>query len=456
MTNIHETIGSVCSRFKSCPRNQSSIQQSPTLPTISCVLADSEQKSETNQKPKKQGKAGRKGRMPEFPLIIGKKPYHATIYATGAGKFTVKWKQAGKWRSTTFSTLAKAQNHAQAIADKKKANQLPDVILKQHEVHIYADIKRTCERLGVSVSAAFDEYQSAKKEIPDGYTLSDAVKALKQNVTQKDISIADLCDEFIKYKEGKNINDKYLRSIKACINKLKSSIVMNISEVDAKILQDFKTNLNLAPATINHYVGIIKSFLNYAINHEYLPTDTRLVNALETEKSIDKVDNLMKPEEFIDLYTKADNRIKARYFLVAFCGLRVAEAQKWTIKSLTDNCVVVDSTIAKKGQRRTIEVSPNIVEWLRSNIDPFELLEPIPEKRYTYSNKKAADKCTRNVLRHSYISYAIAKTKDKNLVAQNAGTSVEKIASNYWELTDNKTAVEWFGLIDTIILNNKE
>jgi hypothetical protein len=173
-------------------------------------LADSEQKSETNQKPKKQGKAGRRGRMPEFPFTIGKKPYHATIYATGSSKFLVKWKQAGKWQSTTFSNLSKAQGHAKAIADKKKANQLPDIILKQHEVHNYADIKRTCERLGVSVAAAFDEYQSAKAGLPMEYTLSDAVQAMKKNVFKKDISISELCDEFIKYKESINLNNKYL------------------------------------------------------------------------------------------------------------------------------------------------------------------------------------------------------------------------------------------------------
>ncbi|RYD62459.1 MAG: hypothetical protein EOP83_14555 [Verrucomicrobiaceae bacterium] len=53
----------------------------------------------------------------------------------------------------------------------------------------------------------------------------------------------------------------------------------------------------------------------------------------------------------------------------------------------------------------------------------------------------------RNVLRHSFISYRIAKVKSADQVALEAGNSPSIIFKNYRELTTEDEADKWFGIL---------
>lgn len=163
----------------------------------------------------------------------------------------------------------------------------------------------------------------------------------------------------------------------------------------------------------------------------------------------------MSTEQFKEVFERAHDIIKARYYLVAFVGLRVGEACQWSISNgLTDNYVVVGVDIAKKSARRTIGVTSDVVNWLRTNADKFKIQEPLSEKKFTYYNKKAMKENSRNVLRHSGISYKIAHTSDINQTALDFGTSVAKINSNYKELTTKQEAQKWFKFATDILKNN--
>jgi hypothetical protein len=51
-----------------------------------------------------------------------------------------------------------------------------------------------------------------------------------------------------------------------------------------------------------------------------------------------------------------------------------------------------------------------------------------------------------NALRHSFISYRVAQTKNVNEVALEAGNSPDMIFQHYRELVTPKAAGEWFGI----------
>ena len=53
----------------------------------------------------------------------------------------------------------------------------------------------------------------------------------------------------------------------------------------------------------------------------------------------------------------------------------------------------------------------------------------------------------RNVLRHSFISYRIAKVKSADQVALEAGNSPSIIFKNYRELTTEEEADKWFAIV---------
>ena len=56
----------------------------------------------------------------------------------------------------------------------------------------------------------------------------------------------------------------------------------------------------------------------------------------------------------------------------------------------------------------------------------------------------------KNALRHSFISYRVAESKDAAAVALEAGNSARMIFQHYRELVTPEEAKEWFGILPTI------
>jgi predicted urease superfamily metal-dependent hydrolase len=56
-----------------------------------------------------------------------------------------------------------------------------------------------------------------------------------------------------------------------------------------------------------------------------------------------------------------------------------------------------------------------------------------------------------NALRHSFISYQVAKHKNVNEVAMEAGNSPEMIFKHYRELVTKKAAEAWFGVTPAMV-----
>jgi hypothetical protein len=109
---------------------------------------------------------------------------------------------------------------------------------------------------------------------------------------------------------------------------------------------------------------------------------------------------------------------------------------------------------AKTASRRLIPISENLAAWL--GVAPRngdERLWPRSSNRYFADQKSAAAKAgfawKANALRHSFISYRLALTKDIAAVALEAGNSPAIIFRSYRELATESEGAEWFGIVPT-------
>jgi hypothetical protein len=84
-------------------------------------------------------------------------------------------------------------------------------------------------------------------------------------------------------------------------------------------------------------------------------------------------------------------------------------------------------------------------------IDPDTLVVPSAETygKVTCLARRLGIKWPHNVLRHSFISYRIAKVKTANEVALEAGNSPMVIFKNYRELATEEQADAWFAIRPT-------
>ena len=76
---------------------------------------------------------------------------------------------------------------------------------------------------------------------------------------------------------------------------------------------------------------------------------------------------------------------------------------------------------------------------------------PQSSDRYFEGQNQAASKVgtawKANALRHSFISYKVALTKDIAACALEAGNSAQMIFAHYRELCTESEAAQWFGIV---------
>ncbi len=156
------------------------------------------------------------------------------------------------------------------------------------------------------------------------------------------------------------------------------------------------------------------------------------------------------------LLAAASPHVATCFAIQAFAGVRTAELLRLTWHDLERRPGYIEVTAkqAKTAARRLIPISENLAEWLRlAPRNGAELLWTRSSNRYFEGQKLSASRAgmawKANALRHSFISYRLAKTKDIAAVALEAGNSAAVIFRHYRELATEEEALEWFGIVPT-------
>ena len=103
---------------------------------------------------------------------------------------------------------------------------------------------------------------------------------------------------------------------------------------------------------------------------------------------------------------------------------------------------------AKTASRRIVPISDNLRQWLLPHVGKG-LVVPSAEtyRKVTNLSRRLGIEWPHNVLRHSFISYRIAKIKNANEVALEAGNSPDIIFRHYRELATEEQAAAWFAIM---------
>jgi hypothetical protein len=136
--------------------------------------------------------------------------------------------------------------------------------------------------------------------------------------------------------------------------------------------------------------------------------------------------------------------------LQAFAGVRSEELLRltWTDLDRRKGFIEITAGKAKTAQRRLIPIASNLAQWSMrraSRKGSGRISKPFLFEAMRASKTKVAWKT--NGLRHSFISYRVALTKDVAAVALEAGNSPAMIYRHYRELATEAEADEWFGIV---------
>lgn len=390
---------------------------------------------------------------------IGNGPARVKIYTMnrrdGYPEFTLSWKEAGRRKTRSFSSMDEARMIAQQISVRLTNGWTAADEATRRDI----DLLRHCERVamehGVSLAAAMDEWASARKaagEIP----LSDAVRFYQAN--RADLfairSNVQVAAEFVGSLKRKGVSDIYVRNATSSLKRFTDVMTGNIAEVSVADINRFLDGLKkLGPVSKNGIRRNLVTMFGFAKKQGYLHPDRKTAaEQSDSFKEAEKEIQIFTPEEMERILLAAHARILPLIAIGGFAGVRSAEVERLTWQDIKwdRGHIEIAGHKAKTAARRLVPLSDNLKAWLapwRGETGPIVTISDVSGALGDTAVKaKIPGGWRQNALRHSFISYRVSLTGDVARTSLEAGNSPKMIFRHYREIVDEEATKAWWSI----------
>lgn len=317
----------------------------------------------------------------------------------------------------------------------------------------------------------FTDWNGQKKQKKkSGFKTQREAKAWERNfleskTTSSDITMATLCDNFLKIKESE-VKPKTLLSYSVAINKYVKPYFGSAKANAISPLQIKEYHAEILKSTSPENLRYINSVLSIVFNHgiKFYGLSKNPCAAVGKIKTVKKEMRFITPEEFHSLLPYLKYKYQVFLSLLFWTGLRLGEARALTAKDIGNHSIKINKNvvtvagklIAQKSPKtsnsiRTIEIHDKLYKMIKdySNkiYDPdsrlFLFSEDAVRKNLNYACERAGIEHIRiHDLRHSHVSMLIHLGVSPNIIAQRIGDTVSTMLNVYAHIYDeDKRAV---------------
>ncbi len=300
-------------------------------------------------------------------------------------------------------------------------------------------------------SAQMLDASRAYAMLPEDVTLLDCAKFYVSSKTAaKDISFEDAADRFTAAKR-QSLRDVTVRWYENALAMLGSMLgeVPSLCELDRPRIE--REIERLKPSMRNAMLRVLSAFFSWAVKSGYA-----VANPVA---GIEKV-RLSKPKRAVLGVPEARAMLAmceyalpsaVPYLAVGlFAGIRPHEMRKLRAEDFRNGYIYLGPDVAKTSSERTVPIRPNLAEWLAAYPPPDGVYSG-SDTTLTRTLRKlfyavGADE-RKDILRHSYASYAYELTGDAAKVAAELGhTDTSMLFRHYRGLVPPKSGEAFFSL----------
>jgi len=404
--------------------------------------------------------APRKSKAEKFPLTIKAGSSAVKIYREsrrdGSVYYKLSYHLGGKRHRPSFADLDEAKNEAAAKAAQLARGDVDAMQLNGKDRLAYGRALEAIRTLGMPLDAAAIDYTEARKILKNNSLLDAARFYMRHHghgITGK--SVSEAFEAFLEAKTKAQRSPLYLKDIRLRVGTFAKAFSCEVRQLSAQDVVDWLEALDVTARTVNNTGLLLRTFFGFCQTRQWLSKDVDLMERV-TKKNQAKQDiEIFTPLEMRKLLHAATPRLATAIAIQAFAGIRTAELMRMTWDDLErrKGYVEVSASKAKTASRRLIPIQSNLSAWLRRKKKEGDenRVWPVIESEYYEQLAKLADKTgvpwKKNALRHSFISYRVAESKNMAATSLEAGNSPRVIQSNYLELVTEKEAKEWFGIV---------
>jgi len=397
----------------------------------------------------KRGKHGKPAAVARFGSAS------VPIYRCTSGgrvRFAISHYRDGKRLRQFFTTLEVAKKEAQFVAQRIQAGMQHVTDLKPHERDHYAKAVELLGALNLPLVAAVEDYVQARKlaESESLTSMATDYRRVFKPLTRR-LSVPELVAELLAARKQDGASKTYVSQLKTILTRFAEAFPGEILGITSSDIDAWLRGFKVSAGSRNSMLVCVKVLFSYARSQNCLPAEQ--MTAPEQLKKV-KVANddvsVFSPDEMQAILHAAPMHLIPILAIGAFAGIRMAELNRldWSAVDLERHIIELRAGQAKTASRRIIPITDNLRAWL----------EPLPRKgkvvKHTLLHREVTAlaralgmEWPRNVLRHSFTTYRIAKIKSADQVALEAGNSPSIIFKHYRELTTEEQADKWFGIV---------
>jgi len=404
--------------------------------------------------PSKSGRSKRrKKRGPEYVVKFGSAT--VPVYRMDSGgrqRFTIAYYREGKRLRQVFSSLDDAKKEALLVAQRIQSGMQHMTDLKPHDREVYLTARKMTDEAGMPLVAVVEDYLRARKIAGSESLAAMASEYSKHfgNLTRR-ATVPEVVAQLIASKTQDGSSTRHIAQIRSVLNRFAAAHLGEILDVTSSDIDAWLRSLNVAPSSRNSMLIYVNLLFSYALEQNYLPAGKPIApSQLRKVKVADSENEIFQPDEFRRIIHAAPIHLIPLLSISAFAGIRAAELVRldWSAVNLERSLIEIRAGQAKTASRRLVPITENLAAWL----------QPLSRKGRVIASGEFIKEATalaralgiewpRNVLRHSFITYRIAKVKSADQVALEAGNSPSIIFRDYRELATEEQADEWFGIL---------
>lgn len=357
----------------------------------------------------------------------------------GLTRWRVSWREMRKTKRRFFTTKLAAKDFAERTAD---------------------DLRESGEAWAALPAAARAEladcYKSAQLK---GYTIAEACRHFEEGgvKTVGKIKMSDLVSQFLESKRAKNLRPESLRILGITMTQfLKGREDRTAASITSNEITKWLNAQSWGPYRRRGARIDVSNLFNWAVKKQRLLWKNP-VEGVESEiidHGSPKVFTPQQCRDLLKLCRKSFPKLLPWLAVCLFAGLRPAEAQRlaWPDIDLDEGFIRLTALQTKGRRRRLVRIKPALRSWLALRKPGKKLVICKDHQKLSRQLRVKFGTWPRDVLRHSYVSYELAASRDIQGTALEAGHSVDILFRHYREVVTEKQAAEFWALTPEAVL----
>jgi site-specific recombinase XerC len=335
---------------------------------------------------------------------------------------------------------------AGTILDNTLEREKPSALSANLSRQAWQALRDAANALSAIANAALGESSA-----PSSNVLSLPVRSAGSDVPGRaGVTVIQTVNDFLRAKARAGRSDRYLRALRVSLTSFtKGRAHDDLASVTVSDIEGWLDDHTWAARTKRGYLSDVRTLFNFAVRRGLVTLNAAAgVELPVVECDVAGIHDTRTVTTVLEFARDYDLDVCRSLAVRYFAGLRSSEVARLEEKEIRDGFIEVTAAKAKTRRRRLVTIQPNLTAWLAlGGTLPLRDLNNSMRWFTAALKKKHGIDWARNVTRHSFCSYHLARFDNAGKTALEAGHSEQMLFTHYRQIVTPDQALQFWGIV---------